>query len=154
MKVEIEKLQEGQTPVARLRVEDETEDIRRLAEYIETEQYHVIKVPCYENDTLCYVDSGNIYYVESMNETLYLHTNEQIYESKKRLYEMERMLPVEFVRVSKSTILNMSQVRRYKPLPNGLMLAEFENKDAAYISRKYLRELRSRIKEGEFHEKS
>ncbi|WP_278278186.1 LytTR family DNA-binding domain-containing protein [Blautia argi] len=36
----------------------------------------------------------------------------------------------------------MHAVKEYKPLGGGLMLAEFENGDAAYLSRKYVKELR------------
>ena len=67
---------------------------------------------------------------------------------KQRLYELERMLPYYFMRVSKSAILNLNGVKTYKPFSGGIMLAEFENGDGTYIYRKYVKELRNKVREG------
>ena len=81
-------------------------------------------------------------------EIQYIHTREEIYNTRRRLYELEGLLPPEFVRASKSVLLNMTKVEFYKPVSGGIMMAEFENGDSTYISRKYLKGLRAKIKEG------
>lgn len=68
-------------------------------------------------------------------------------EVKKRLYELERLLPPGFIRISKSVIMNMDRVTAYRPMVNGLMAASFPNNDIVYISRKYLKDVRSHIME-------
>lgn len=50
-----------------------------------------------------------------------------------------------FLRISRSVILNLDRVKRYRPLINGLMEVKLENGELVYISRKYLREVRDRI---------
>lgn len=55
------------------------------------------------------------------------------------------MLPSSFLRISRSVILNLDRVKRYRPLINGLMEVKLENGELVYISRKYLREVRDRI---------
>ncbi|MDZ7542802.1 LytTR family transcriptional regulator, partial [Clostridium perfringens] len=92
--------------------------------------------------------SNDIFYVETNKDTLLIHTNNQTYESKNRLYELEKILPPKFIRISKSTILNLEKVSMYSPLLNGLMEAKLINSETAYISRKYLKEVRNRIKGG------
>ena len=71
-----------------------------------------------------------------------------IQKKKHRLYLLKEELPQSFVRISKSVILNMEKVKEYRPLMGGMMMAEFANGEKTYISRKYLKELREKIKEG------
>ena len=52
-----------------------------------------------------------------------------------------------FIRISKSVIMNMDHVKTYKPMVNGLMAAAFTDSSVVYISRKYLKDVRSQIME-------
>lgn len=148
MRVEIEKVGEEYPESARLLVHEETEGIQRLAGFIEQEKYKFMLLSCYKEDEIHQVKCREIYYIESLMEVQYIHMEEDIYHTRKRLYELEGMLPPEFVRASKSVLLNMAKVERYKPIAGGIMMAEFGNGDCAYISRKYLKGLRAKIKEG------
>ena len=148
MRVEIEKIEKDLPESARLLVYEETESIQRLSRFIEQEQFKFMSLTCQKEDEIHQVKCQDIYYVETLMEVQYIHTKEDIYSTKRRLYELEEMLPIEFVRASKSVLLNMAKVEFYKPIPGGIMMAEFENGDGTYISRKYLKGLRSKIKEG------
>ena len=148
MKVEIEKIDKEKPETARLMVHEEDESIRRLSGFIERENYKHMLLSCYKDDEIHQVKCREIFYIESLMEVQYIHMNGEIYCTRKRLYELERILPVEFVRASKSVLLNMTKVERYKPIPGGIMMAEFENGDSTYIFRKYLKGLRAQIKEG------
>ena len=64
------------------------------------------------------------------------------------MYELEKILPSKFIRISKSTILNLEMVMSYNPMFNGLMEVKLNNLEITYISRKYLKEVRERIKGG------
>ena len=57
-----------------------------------------------------------------------------------------KILPSKFIRISKSTILNLEMVMSYNPMFNGLMKVKLNNLEITYISRKYLKEVRERIK--------
>ena len=83
-----------------------------------------------------------------MLKQLLIHTKSDVYEYKNRLYELEKILPWKFIRISKSTILNLEKVLVYNPKLNGLMEVKLKNSDITYISRKYLKEVRNRIVEG------
>ena len=43
--------------------------------------------------------------------------------------------------------MNMDHVKTYKPMVNGLMAAAFTDSSVVYISRKYLKDVRSHIME-------
>lgn len=147
MKVNIYEDSSWQQTYVDIHTPKKTDDILYLARYMEEDRYKNSKILCYSGHEMYHIDSEEIYFVESINEILYIHTKAGQYNSRQRLYEMEQRLPYGFVRASRSALFNMQQVRLYKPLANGLMLAEFENKEVCYISRKYLKELRSKIKE-------
>lgn len=148
MRVEIEKIDKELPESARLMIHEETESIRRLAGFIEQENYKYMLISCYKDDKIHQVKCREIFYIESLMEVQYIHMKDEIYCTRRRLYELEKILPQEFVRASRSVLLNMAKVEQYKPLSGGLMMAEFENGDSSYISRKYLKGLRAKIKEG------
>ena len=148
MRVEIEKIEKELPESARLMVHEENESIRRLTSFIEQEKFKYMLLTCYREDKTYQVKCREIYYIEALEEVQYIHMQDEIYCTRKRLYELERILPSEFVRVSKSVLLNMAKVNNYKPIHGGIMMAEFGNGDCTYISRKYLKELRVKIKEG------
>ena len=148
MRVEIEKIESKIPESVKLMVHEETESIHRLAEFIEQENFRYMLLSCQKDDKIYQVQCREIYYIESLMEVQYIHMKDEIYCTRRRLYELERIIPPEFVRASKSVLLNMAKVNQYKPIAGGIMMAEFENGDGTYISRKYLKGLRAKIKEG------
>ncbi|MDN9008806.1 LytTR family DNA-binding domain-containing protein [Brevibacillus laterosporus] len=52
----------------------------------------------------------DIYFVYSEGTKVYFSTDEYEYESKRKLYELEDLLKKNFVRVNKSTIVNVPKI--------------------------------------------
>lgn len=148
MKVVVKKIPEDKTEFAALHVHEITPQTQLLTSYLENEEYNAVIVPCTADGKLYRIPSDSIYLIESVNNVQHVHTKEKVFETSKKLYELEKMLPVKFVRINKSIILHLNKVRVYSPLANGLMKAELDNGESAYISRKYLKELRNLIREG------
>ena len=90
---------------------------------------------------MMYLPCSAIYYIEAEDNTRLIYTAQDAYHTQNRLYELEKCLPRQFMRISKSVILNIHCVSLYKPLPNGLMMAQLKNDCAVYISRSYLKDL-------------
>ncbi|WP_070042804.1 LytTR family DNA-binding domain-containing protein [Robinsoniella peoriensis] len=148
MKVVIKRIPEDKTEYAALHVHEVTPQTELITSYIEHEEYNAVIVPCTANGKIYRIPSESIYLIESVGNVQYVHTKEKVFESSKKLYELEKMLPVKFVRINKSVILHLNKVMVYSPLANGLMKAELDNGKSAYISRKYLKGLRNLIREG------
>lgn len=148
MKVTIQAIDKEKEEFVELFIHEKNESIKNIIDYIENEKYRIIKLSCYKNGKIYKVKSDDIYFVETTKNTLLIHTENDIYEYKNRLYELEKILPSKFIRISKSTILNLEKVLIYNPLLNGLMEVRLINSEITYISRKYLKEVRSRIKGG------
>lgn len=148
MKVVVKKIPEDKTEFAALHVHEITPQTQLITSYLENEEYNAVIVSCTADGKIYRIPSDSIYLIESVNNVQHVHTKEKVFETSKKLYELEKMLPVKFVRINKSVILHLNKVRVYSPLANGLMKAELDNGESAYISRKYLKELRNLIREG------
>ena len=148
MKVSIHEIEDEKAEFVDLYIKEKTSSINTLIDYIENEKYKSIKLACYKKEQIFKITSDQIYYVETSKDKLLIHTKSDVYEYKNRLYELEKILPWKFIRISKSTILNLEKVLVYTPKLNGLMEVKLKNSDITYISRKYLKEVRNRIVEG------
>jgi DNA-binding LytR/AlgR family response regulator len=145
MKVKIQYVNSPEEECAVLQVCQNHAEIMKLQEIIEKDSYRTLTIPCFLGEQRYSISCEHILYFETIQENLFVHTGSKVYEAKKRLYELEDMLPEHFARISKSAIMNLSQVEYYSPLANGLMKATFYNGEETYISRKYLRLLKEKI---------
>lgn len=145
MKVTIQFIPKHQEEMAVLYLHQDHKQIDEMKAYLERNGIanHVIAVT--QKGKTVYLSSEMIYSIEAEKNVRLIHTQEEIYHSQHKLYELEDLLPGSFVRISRSAILNTNKVRLYRPLPNGLMAAELVNGTTAYISRKYLKNLLNRI---------
>lgn len=148
MKVEIKKQDKRIPETVTLHVHEETDSIRNLVEFIEQERFRISSLVCNRGEAIHKIAYKDIDFIESVQEVQQIHVGENVYTTRRRLYELERLLPPEFARVSKSVLLNMKKVKMYQPTAGGIMLAVLKNGTEVYISRKYLKGLRVRIKEG------
>lgn len=145
LKVEIRYISSPEEECAVLQVREDHPGIMKLQEIIEKGTYQTMAIPCFLGEHRYSISCEHILYFETVQEILFVHTGSKVYEAKKRLYELEEILPEQFARISKSIIMNLKQVEYYSPVANGLMKATFYNGEETYISRKYLRLLRAKI---------
>ncbi|MBQ1546609.1 MAG: LytTR family transcriptional regulator [Clostridia bacterium] len=89
----------------------------------------------------------DIFYIEAVDNRTFLYTKGKVYESKQKLYELEQILKEKhFLRVSKSTILNLMKVVSIKPAGGGRFAAVLGSGENVIISRKYVPELKKSLK--------
>ncbi len=82
-------------------------------------------------------------YIESVNDTVFLYTDEDVYESDKKLYEFEEQLrDTRFMRISKNFIVNMSKIESVKALMNGRFEAYISNGEKVIVNRHYVKSFR------------
>ena len=72
-------------------------------------------------------------------------TEDRDYLVKKPLYQIEESLDSNFVRVSKTTIVNLRKIKRVAPSLKGMMFIELKNGLKDNISRKYLSDFKSAL---------
>ena len=96
------------------------------------------KIPCRKQGELFQISTNDIYYIDSVDRKTFLYTDSEVYETDKRLYELEESLKnLSFFRVSKSTILNLKRVQSLRPELGARLIATLENDEQIMISRQY-----------------
>ena len=102
-----------------------------------------------EIDNNIYIlDTDDIVKFYSENQYTYCVYHDKIYKVKKKLYELEELLRKEnFIRISKSCIINIRQVECFDMKNIGSIIVKFKNKDVEYVSKRKISEVIKFLKE-------
>lgn len=84
------------------------------------------------------LELGDIYMFRVEEKQVNVYTQDSSYVVKKALYQVEESLNGDFVRISKTTIVNLKKIQRVAPSLKGMMFIELKNGLKDNISRKYL----------------
>lgn len=86
----------------------------------------------------------DVYYIESVDHRTFLYTEKDVYEIKKKLYEMEQQYQgIDYFRVSKSVIMNLNKVKFLSPVLGSRLEATLLNGEKIMISRQYVAALKT-----------
>jgi DNA-binding LytR/AlgR family response regulator len=101
-----------------------------------------------------YLSLNLILFFETSDNGVYAHTPDDVYKVKYKLYELEEILPRSFIRVSKSTILNINHILSISSSLTSLNTVEFyKSYKRVYVSRFYFKALKNRLDERRNYEK-
>lgn len=97
----------------------------------------------YCNNQIVKLDINKIecIYIEN-NKTFVSYDDERTYLVKKRLHEIEEILPVSFIRISKSAIANSNKIEKFITTITGGVNVEFKNGYKDYVSRRCFRQIK------------
>ncbi len=117
------------------------EEVLRLKKYISLFDK---KIAAKKDHQTYYISSSDVLYFESVNDRTFLYTQDHIFEVSRRLYELEYSLSdADFIRISKSQIVNLNKLKALKPELNRTILATLCNGEQLSISRKYVPAIRA-----------
>ena len=144
MDVEIEKIGAGDRERVLIRCRRLTEEVREIEAFVKSRQGSLTG----QRDEKQYeVAIADLYYIESVDGKTFLYTKDQVYETPYRVYELESLLKANaFLRVSKSTLLNLMKIRAIRPALNGRFSAVLQSGEEVIISRNYVKDLKSALK--------
>ncbi len=87
-----------------------------------------------------------ILYIEAVDKKTFLYTPGNVYETDKKLYELESLLDEKtFFRCSKSVIVNLNKITKLKPEVTRNILATLTNGEVVVISRRNVKQLKALI---------
>ena len=90
--------------------------------------------------------TDDVYYFDSTDERTFIYLESDVYECSLKLYELEQQLSgANFVRISKSCIVNLMKLDSVRPLINSRYEAKLENGEKLIISRHYLPDFKRRF---------
>ena len=148
MKIKFVRVQEQEDDSITISYSTENEIVTKLKKYVEQLNKEHSQMEVYKGEKSYYVDVESILFFETDDGKVVAHTKDDSYESKSKLYELEEILPSCFVRVSKSTILNVNHVYSIEKNLTSSSCVEFKNTyKTIYVSRRYYKELKNKLKE-------
>lgn len=139
MRVEIILSKEVKEPYAQIHAGSITEEVQRAADFFRSGS-GVITVR--ENEKIVVLDAQDIYMVRMENKETAVYGERKRYVSGKKLYEMENMLGDGFMRISKTTIVNLKKIDSLEPSFNAMMYVVMKNGCRDYITRTYLKQFK------------
>ena len=102
------------------------------------------KLDAIDNEKHYLISPNEVFYFESVDNHTFLYTETQVLEIKKRLYELEEILcDKDFVRTSKSQLVNVNKIKLLKPELNRSITAEMINGEILFISRRYAKQIKT-----------
>lgn len=99
------------------------------------------------DDKTFLINPSDVLYFESVDDRTFLYTADNVYEVKHRLYELEEILSDrDFIRISKSQIVNINCIKSLAPELNRSITATLINGEILNISRRYAKALKTLLK--------
>ena len=121
------------------------EDILRLVAMLRIHQRKLVGLRDGESHLL---DIKDILYIDTTDKRTFLYTRESVYESALRLYEQEDSLAgPDFLRISRSAIVNFRCIRSIRPELGGRLLMTMENGEQVYVSRQNAASIKEKLRE-------
>ncbi len=99
----------------------------------------------YKDDTEYFMPVSEIIFFETEEKNVKVHTVDNVYDSKLKLYEVEEMYPQRFMRVSKSSIVNVSRIYAITRTISGCFVRFSGSIKQVYVSRMYYKDLHDRL---------
>ena len=124
------------------------ENIINIQKTISAMENQSIKIELTQGEKEFYLDVGEILFFETDNNQVMAHTANEIFLTGSKLYELEKILPWYFSRISKSAILNVKKVYAITRNLTASSLIEFEGTlKHVYVSRAYYKPLKEKLEE-------
>lgn len=112
------------------------DEIQRIMSMIKSSEAKILGIV---DGATHFIEPENIFYFESVDKKTFMYTKSQVLETHLKLYEVEKKLTKHgFFRASKSTVINISKIKRLSPKFNGKLEALLENDERLIISRQYV----------------
>ena len=142
MKTSIQLMTENKKEEVVIKCHQITDEIQNIISSIENEK----RIIGYKRETAYPLNMNDIYYFEIVDQKAFLYCENEIYESKMKLYEFEKETEgTSFFRASKSLIINADKIDAIKPSLSGRFEVVLKNKEKLIVSRQYVRVLKHMI---------
>ena len=123
-----------------------SESVINLQNYISKQGNSKRCLPLSSGDTEYYIPMEEIYFFETEGREIRAHTADKLFFCNYKLYELEELLPGNFMRISKSAIANLDHI--YSITRNLTASSEVEfngSNKKALVSRAYYKALIERL---------
>ncbi len=126
-------------------VKKETDFIQKI-EALVMEYNGTDKIIAFNEDDMIFLSFDEIECITVFDGKTYAITCKgETFRIKSRLYEMESVVPLNFIKINKSTIANRLQLKRFSATFSGGVDAVFKSGRKEYVSRRCFAEIKRRF---------
>ncbi|MBQ2665160.1 LytTR family DNA-binding domain-containing protein [Methanobrevibacter sp.] len=144
MKVNLFVSRDIEEPYADIHTNELTDNVTKAISILESdESSDMVAVKKGSDIALLLLDEIFMFRVEDKQVKVYTENSE--YLIKKPLYQVEETLSTDFVRISKTSIVNLKKIERVAPSLKGMMFIQLKNGLKDNISRKYLPDFKNAL---------
>lgn len=137
MKVNLFVSRDIKEPYADIHTNELTDNVTKAISILESEESSDM-IAAKKGSDIALLQFSDIYMFRVEDKQVNAYTQNNVYIIKKPLYQVEESLNGDFVRISKTTIVNLKKIQRVAPSLKGMMFIELKNGLKDNISRKYL----------------
>ena len=152
MKVNLIVSKDLEEPYAEIYTDALTDNIQKAMVLLENEEEYeeegigdnsILAVK--KGQDIVLLDFEDIFMIRVEEKQAKAYTEDKDYLVKRPLYQIEENLDSNFVRVSKTTLVNLRKIKRVAPSLRGMMFTELKNGLKDNISRKYLSDFKEAL---------
>lgn len=141
MKIVIECKEDNNLEIV-IRCNKVDDNVKKIISLLEDNKFIIGKL----NNRSYQIMINDIYYIEANEDRVFLYCKDKVYETNMRLYELEDKLKTySFIRISKSSLLNLDKLNSVKALLNGRYEAMLINNEKLIINRHYVNEFKKKF---------
>jgi DNA-binding LytR/AlgR family response regulator len=136
MKISIEEINKDLAEEIVIRCHEVDEGVYDIVNKLESETLVVLG---YQREKVHRIKLSDIYYFEAVDGKVFVYCQDNVYEVKQKLYELEELCKERnCFRATKSTILNIAKISSIHPSISGRFEAVLDNGERAVVSRQYV----------------
>ncbi|WP_458455872.1 LytTR family DNA-binding domain-containing protein [Methanobrevibacter sp.] len=144
MKVNLFVSRDIEEPYADIHTNELTDNITRAMSILESDDSNDM-LAVKKGSDIALLEYDDVYMFRVEDKQVKVYTENSEFMIKKALYQVEENLSSDFVRISKTTIVNLRKIERVAPSLRGMMFIELKNGLKDNISRKYLPEFKQAL---------
>lgn len=135
MKIIIETPKPNEEDEIIIRCRNIDEDIMKVVCMLKEDN----RLTAYSERDIVKLSPADVYYFESVDNKVFACCAKQVYEVRLKLYEIEEnLIHRDFIRISKSVVVNLNKIKSVSPMFNGRFEANLQNGEKIIISRQYV----------------
>ncbi|MBQ0035872.1 MAG: LytTR family transcriptional regulator [Firmicutes bacterium] len=130
-----------------IRAPKKTELISKIEELILNDDKTLdgINIYGYLEKDIVPIKIADIFNITIEDEKTIAYVNNKKYQIKYRLYQLEQMLPENFLQINKSCIINLSHIKRFNSSWSAVLMVEMKNGYTDYVSRRQIKKVKRRM---------
>ncbi|MBQ6630432.1 MAG: LytTR family transcriptional regulator [Methanobrevibacter sp.] len=144
MKVNLFVSKDIEEPHADIHTNELTDNITKAMSILESDDSNDM-LAVKKGSDIALLEFDDVFMLRVEDKQVNVYTENGQYLVKKPLYQVEETLSSDFVRISKTTIVNLRKIERVAPSLKGMMFIQLKNGLKDNISRKYLPDFKNAL---------